>query len=173
MSSNFKDNNEFDNIIKKYIENDHVKCLENIPHHDSNRLNHCLKVSRTSYNICKKFNLNYKSAAKAGLLHDLYYNRISEMNLFSDKFKLFSNEHPKDAVENADKLFGLNDLEKNIILSHMWPISKYVPKYKESFIVSMVDKYYSFKEFGRKWNYQLTYSLGVYFILFVTFIFNS
>jgi len=171
MSSNFNDK-EYNSIIKVYIEDEMVKCLKNIPHHDSNRLNHCIKVSRTSYNICKKLHFNYKSAAKAGLLHDLYYNRISEMNLFGDKFKLFANEHPEDAMYNADRIFGLNDLEKNIILSHMWPVSKHFPKYKESFVVSLVDKFYSIKEFSKKWNYQLTYTMGVWFLLITTFIFQ-
>ena len=40
-----------------------------------------------------------------------------------------------------------NEIEKDIIAKHMWPLTlRHVPKYKESIIVTMVDKYCSTKE---------------------------
>jgi len=32
-------------------------------------------------------------------------------------------------------------LEKDIIRKHMWPATKELPSYKESYVVSFVDKY--------------------------------
>ena len=36
--------------------------------------------------------------------------------------------------------------EKDIILKHMWPVTIKLPKYKESYIVSSVDKYCALAE---------------------------
>ena len=116
--------------------------------------------------------MNYESAAKAGLLHDFYYNRVNDYNYMNDKVKLFTDGHPEDAVKNAEKRFYLTNLEKDIIVSHMWPISTHIPRYKESFVVSISDKVFSVKEFGKKWNYSLSFRFGVYFLLFTNFLFK-
>lgn len=160
---------EYMNEVECYLKDERVQSLLNIPHHDSNRLNHSLKVSYLAYKICKKLNRNYHSAAKAGILHDFYYNRIEECDRFGDKVKLFTNEHPEDAVKNAEERFYLSPLEKDIIVSHMWPVSFHMPKHFESFVVSFSDKVYSFKEMGLKFNYKLSFMTGVYFI-FLTYL---
>ena len=169
LEENILSDSEYMHEIEIYLSDERVQSLKNIPHHDSNRLNHSLKVSYLAYKICKKYNLNYKSAAKAGLLHDFYFNRIEECNRFADKVKLFSYEHPEDAVKNAEEQFYLTPLEKDIIVSHMWPASTHIPRHIESFVVSLVDKIYSFKEVGMKWNYKLSFMTGVYFI-FLTYL---
>lgn len=163
---------EFKNLIEEYLKDEKIQSLRNIPHHDSNRFDHSLKVAYEAYKICKKHNLNYESAAKAGLLHDFYFNRINECTTIKDKVKLFSNEHPEDAVKNASERFELTDLEKDIIISHMWPTSKHMPKHKESFVVSLVDKKFSFKEFATKFNYSFSLMAGAYFIFIMYSIFK-
>ena len=169
-TENIINDKAFYNIIKPYYEDKHIKTLENIPHHkSSNRLEHSLNVSYRAYKIAKKYNLNYESVAKAGLLHDMYFNRINDMKCAEDKIKLLTNDHPKAAVDNAKKYFDISKLEEDIILTHMWPISKYVPKYKESFIVGLADKICSFKDAMCNLNLyknKLSNSLGVYLILF-------
>ena len=37
-------------------------------------------------------------------------------------------------------------MEKDIIVKHMWPLSPWMPKYRESFTVSMMDKYCAMME---------------------------
>ena len=37
--------------------------------------------------------------------------------------------------------YSLNNIEKDIIEKHMWPLTLRLPKYKESYVVLMVDKY--------------------------------
>jgi len=54
--------------------------------------------------------------------------------------------HPRIAVKNAEKITELSDLEKDIILKHMWGATIAPPRYKESYIVTMVDKYCAIKE---------------------------
>lgn len=160
---------EFMAEIETYLKDEQVLLLKNVPHHDSNRLNHSLKVAYHSYKICKKHNLNYRSVAKAGILHDFYFNRIEECMRFSDKVKVFAKEHPEDALKNASLKFYLSPMERDIIVSHMWPASTHFPKYKESIILSLVDKFYSIKEFKVKFHYKLSLLFGAYFI-FLTYM---
>ena len=54
--------------------------------------------------------------------------------------------HPRIAVKNAEKITDLSDLERDIILKHMWGATIAPPKYKESYIVTFVDKYCAVKE---------------------------
>ena len=88
LDKNILKDKEYYNFIDKYLNDEQVQCLKNIPHHDNNRLNHCLKVSYLSYKFCKEHNLNYESAAKAGLLHDFYFNRINDYNNLNLSFEL-------------------------------------------------------------------------------------
>ena len=168
---------EYKKIINKYLNHEAVSKLNTIPHHDTTtRLKHSINVSYKAYLVCKKIGLDYESAAIGGLLHDMYYNRIIEQNSTYDKIKLLTNEHPKDALNNARKYFKLNKLEENIIVSHMWPISKYIPKYKESFVVGYADKYctfnYDYKKEVMYYRNKLSYSLGVLFLMFTYHLFN-
>ncbi|HAZ9324202.1 TPA: hydrolase, partial [Enterococcus faecium] len=54
--------------------------------------------------------------------------------------------HPRIAVKNAEKITDLSDLERDIILKHMWGATIAPPKYKEGYIVTFVDKYCAVKE---------------------------
>ena len=161
----FTENKEYYQIIETYLNSDAVKKLDSIKHHNTTRLEHCQKVSYNSYKIAKKLGFDYESCAVGGLLHDLYFNLVENEKTIKDKVKLFTYGHPSDALKNAEKSFNLNELEKEIILTHMWPLSFFkVPKHKESVIVSLVDKGISIKEFGLLWSYKASYKLGVYFI---------
>ena len=53
---------------------------------------------------------------------------------------------PKSMDFSLPFTFCLNVIEKDIIEKHMWPLTIRLPKYKESFIVSFVDKYCSTAE---------------------------
>lgn len=107
-------------------------------HHFSTRLEHSISVSYDSYRIAKKLHLNAKATARAGLLHDLFY-----YDWRTTKFDRGTHAwiHPRIAVRNAEKLTTLSDLEKDIIIKHMWGATVAPPKYLEGYIVTMVDKY--------------------------------
>ena len=153
-------------IIDNIMENEEFKKIENIKHHNTTRLDHSIKVSYYSYLIAKSLRLDYKEVARGGLLHDFYIDKISECSKIKDKIKLFSTKHPKDAVNNATAYFNLSEKEINIIESHMFPVDYRVPKYAESWIVSLVDKVLSFGEFSKKFSYKLSYVFNLY-LLFV------
>ena len=156
-------------IIDDILKNDEFKKMENIKHHNTTRLNHSLKVSYFSYKVAKLLKLDYKEVARAGLLHDFYSEEISKCSKIKDKVLLFSTQHPNKAVINAKNNFELSEKEINIIETHMFPISYKVPKYAESWIVSIVDKVTSTGEFSVKFGYRVAYIFNLYLI----FIFNT
>jgi uncharacterized protein len=45
------------------------------------------------------------------------------------------------------KEFPINDIEQDIIIKHMWPLTVIPPRYKESLIVCFIDKYAASLEF--------------------------
>ena len=146
-------NKEFINIIKDILSNETVQSLQFFRHHyGSNRYEHCLSVAYNSYKICKFLRLDYVSAARAGILHDLFlYDCENPETCPKNHIK----NHPKVALENAEKLFLLNNIEKDIILNHMWPVTFSKPQYIETFIVTFVDKYCAIKEFSNYCRYTM------------------
>lgn len=138
--------NEFINIVKDIISDKTVRSLHLFKHHyGSNRYEHCLWVAYYSYKICKFLGLDHVSAARGGLLHDLF---LYDCENPETRPKHHIKEHPQIALDNAEKLFILNDIEKDIILKHMWPVTFSTPRYLETFIVTFVDKYCALKEWG-------------------------
>ena len=138
---------EYMQIVKDIINNETVLEMKKYrQHYDISTFEHCLNVSYISYKICKKLKWDYKSMARAALLHDLFLydwrNSRKELNL--DGYHAFV--HPKIALENASKLYDLNDKEKDIIVKHMWPVTMTLPKYKESYLITLVDKYSAIQE---------------------------
>jgi len=133
--------------IKDIIECDELARLKNITHHISTtRFQHCLNVSYHNYVICKKLGLDSTSAARAGLLHDLFYYDRKKYNK-SGKQISHSLFHSLLALDNAEKLIEINDCERDIIEKHMWPVTRKRPKYKEGYVIVIVDKYCAVLEF--------------------------
>ena len=146
-------NEEFKNIIKDIVSNETVQNLRIYKHHyGSNRYEHSISVAYYSYKICKFLGLDHVSVARAGLLHDLF---LYDCENPETRPKNHIKEHPKTALTNAQNLFTLNDLEKDIILNHMWPVTFSVPKYLETFIVTFVDKYCALKEWSNYCKYTM------------------
>ena len=153
---------EFFEIINDILANNEVNKLNFYKHHYAyTRLEHSLSVSYTSFIICKFLHLDYKSVARAGLLHDLFFYDCE--NKFARPKKHISN-HPKIALQNAENLFILNDKEKDIILKHMWPLTFVPPKYLESFIITFVDKYCALKEWSNYCGYKILNYYSLHFL---------
>lgn len=136
--------NDFNEIIYDIKTNNTVLQMKNnMQHFNTSCYEHCLYVSYYTYLICKKLKLDYISAARAGMLHDLFlYNWRKKQN--RKGFHAFT--HPKEALNNASKIFELNNVEKDMILKHMWPVTITLPKYKESYIITLTDKFSALAE---------------------------
>ena len=136
---------EFDSIVKDIDENLEFQKTKDIIHHCSNRYDHCRRVAYNSYVISKKLGLNYVETARAGMLHDFFLIDNKNLN-FGEKASTLVN-HPKYALRYSEKFFDLTEKEKNIIVSHMFPVlPTKVPKHLESWVVNLVDDYVAVKE---------------------------
>lgn len=139
-----KTNNEFENIINELITNDTVLEMKNYKQHfDTSCFDHCYLAAYYCYLICKKFKLDYKSATRAAMLHDLFLYDWRDKNSHR-RFHAF--HHGKTACINACKLFKLNKKEQDIITRHMWPVTFAFPNSIEGFILTFVDKYCALHE---------------------------
>jgi uncharacterized membrane protein len=139
---------EYFDLVKDILANNEFQRLKDFFHHNSSIYEHARKVSYLSYRISKYLNLDYRAAARGGLLHDFFlydWRDHDEPDLARGKFHGL--HHPRIALENAERHFAVSGIEKDIILKHMWPLTLIPPRYRESFVVTFVDKYLSSKEF--------------------------
>lgn len=135
---------EYRSCIEDLAQNDLIHSLHDFAHHSNiSRLEHCLHVSYTSYLLCRKLGLNSRSAARGGLLHDFF---LYDSRLTKPDRGLHCLRHPAIALANARNLFLLNEIEEDIIVKHMWPVTIRLPRYKESYVVTLADKYCAYKE---------------------------
>ena len=161
MTKNIE-NSEYLNLVTDILDNQEFNKLDTISHHGISRLEHSIRVSYYSYKITKILRLNYEVTARAGLLHDFFIS--AEDRKLKDRF-LSTFIHPKYAVKNASEYFEINDLGKNIIESHMFPIYKSLPKYAESWIVSIVDKIAAIYEFSRTVSLKCSYMTNLFILM--------
>ena len=135
-------------LINDIVQHIDIQRLDDSWHHDNSILGHVETVSYLSYRICKRLNLDYKSAARGSLLYNLsLYDRRDNQSSDLPKKKTHRLEHSRIALYNAKRQFILNNVECDIILKHMWPLTLVPPKYKESYIVILVDKYVASRKF--------------------------
>lgn len=139
---NWRMDGEFVVIIHKLLRHQLVLSLKMIVHHKvTNRLDHSIGVAYRSYKLAKRLGLNHESVARAALLHDLFVETrtdIKELMMGSHNAA-----HPRLALQNAKALCALSPKEEDIILSHMFlcTVNSPRPKFKESWVVTIVDKW--------------------------------
>ena len=144
MTEKWREDEEYLSYVEDLLATEEVqKLAEYTQHMHSTRLEHSISVSYHSYKLAKRWNGNARATARAGLLHDLFYYdwRTTKFDEGSHAYV-----HPRIAAKNAEKITELSDLERDIIIKHMWGATIAPPKYKESYIVTFVDKYCAVKE---------------------------
>ncbi|HIZ55201.1 MAG TPA: hypothetical protein H9671_03235 [Firmicutes bacterium] len=134
---------EFNRCIVDLIDSDAVQKLEHYrQHRKTTRLKHSVNVAYYTYRVTKKLHMDYRSATRGALLHDLFFYNRDEANPLSDmQGRRHCYIHPRIALENAQKICTLNSIEKDVIVKHMWLATLACPRYKESFVVTFVDKF--------------------------------
>jgi uncharacterized protein len=129
---------------------------EYIQHSDITCLSHSISVSYHSYKICRFLGLDYCAAARGAMLHDFF---LYDWHIPHPENKLHGFTHPGIALKNSNKYFKLNDIEKDIISKHMWPLTIKPPKYKEALIVCIVDKFCALMEIFRFYNKEKLFAI--------------
>lgn len=145
-----KEQLSFDHIAENILKNKKIIKINNETHHGITRMSHSMRVARNVYKISKKLKLDYVSATRAAILHDFFVNE----DFGSNHGLIQGVVHPSIALQNALGEFELNEIECNAIESHMFPLSIKLPKYKESWVLTFVDKMIAIYEyFSYKFSY--------------------
>lgn len=127
--------NEIFQSMDQFIQHGHTTCRE-----------HCIQVSYIAYEICRNNGWDSRSAARAGLLHDLFlYDWHTYARETGKYFHGFT--HPRVAMDNAVKYFQASEKVQNMILRHMWPLTPVPPRYREGYAIVYADKLCGLTEF--------------------------
>ncbi len=124
--------------------------IECIQHGNVTVFEHSVNVAEISIAFAEKLpiTVNEESLIKGALLHDYFlydwHNKEQSPGLHGFK-------HPYIALKNAEEDYDLNDIEKNIILRHMFPLVPIPPRCKEAWIVCVADKYCALGETVSGW----------------------
>lgn len=125
--------------VEDLLSDEMVLSMENfIQHGDVSCLDHCLQVSYLSFRISKRLKMDCRAAARGALLHDFF---LYDWHLTKREEGLHGFVHSKIALRNAKERFELSGMEQDIIIKHMWPLNIKPPKYRESLLVCLIDKY--------------------------------
>ncbi len=133
------ENEEYISYVRDLLASSEVQRLRECRHHiGTSRFQHSLNVSYYNYRLCRLFGLDARAAARAGLLHDLFfYDRKTHEKI--------RNRHPAEhaniALYNASMRFSISELEGDMILNHMWPATPHLPRHAETFMITLVDKF--------------------------------
>ena len=144
--------------VSDILENPSFRRLSSIRHHDATIMSHVVRVSRFSFWVCDVLGWNSREAARGGLLHDFFLYDWRDPNDPAKPSGLHAFAHPVVAAENARIHFTISKREEDIIIKHMWPLPLKLPRYRESWVIVVVDKVVAAYEFGRAGALRLTAS---------------
>lgn len=117
--------------------------------HGGNTYAHSVQVAEAALKIARvlPFHVKEKDLARGAMLHDFYLYGTNDMTFTAYQH---GTRHPRISYENASRHFDLTDTEKDIILSHMWPLNfTRPPRCRESVVVTLADKYCATREYRR------------------------
>lgn len=137
---------EFKKLIQPFLYQKEIQKMKLFVQHGKvSCYDHCISVAYVSYWICKKLNLRVQWAemVRGAMLHDFF---LYDWHIKNEPRKLHGFYHPSIALKNAKKLFDLTEIEDDIIIKHMWPLTFIPPKYKEAYVICVADKVCSILE---------------------------
>lgn len=124
------------------------KTKRHIQHGTMTVNDHCMSVARYSLILNKKLGLrcNQRDLIRGSLLHDYFLYDWHDKAYLSQRKRLHGFHHPRTALQNASKEYQLTDIQRDIIIKHMWPLSIIPPTCREAWVVTGADKYCSLME---------------------------
>jgi uncharacterized protein len=133
-------------VTKPIIETQKLAVLDTyIQHGTTTTLEHSMAVAYYSLVlVCTlRIRCDYESLIRGALLHDYF---LYDWHCKDDSHRLHGFTHHRAALNNANRDFKLNDIERDIIGKHMFPLVPRLPRYIESVVVCLVDKYCTLRE---------------------------
>ena len=111
-----------------------------VQHGDTSVYKHCLSVADMSLKLAKGLHIDYdeETLVRGALLHDYF---LYDWHVYDKSHRLHGFFHAEKALKNAERDFELNDVERDMIWTHMFPMNiTRVPKHRESVILCVADK---------------------------------
>jgi uncharacterized protein len=137
---------EYFGLVRNILEHDEFrKLIHYKQHYGTTRFMHSLNVSYLSWSMARRLGFDESVAARAGLLHDFCVYDFKE-KLPKGEIQAFY--HPKVAAKTSGEHFDLYEIERQAILSHMFPLGP-LPKSREAWLISCMDKFCACTEFFR------------------------
>ena len=151
----------FSEIIEDIVTHPLFEQLKDCPHHggENSLYIHSVDTARCAYRLARRFGLKeerVRAVTRAALLHDFFgydwqserhrryirrysgWQRVRRMHAFI---------HGSHAAHRADRLFGLDQRQRDAITSHMFPLAPW-PKNSEAWLLTLADKMVASKEVG-------------------------
>lgn len=143
-----RDRRFFREIVKPIVLNKDMQAArKHTQHGNVSVFAHSLAVAHYSVRLADILNIkcDKRSLIRGAVLHDFFLYDWHRMHNAGDGLHGFA--HPTTASKNAIRNFRLNKREVDIIRKHMWPLTfSKLPKYRESWLVCIADKYCSLLE---------------------------
>ena len=117
-----------------------------IQHGRVSTYDHVLSVVYLSYYLNRHFHLGASEPelVRGAFLHDFY---LYDWHKNGYVGRLHGFHHPSIALKNAMQRYDLTPIERNIIKSHMWPLTLFtIPRSREAALVCFADKICSCRE---------------------------
>ncbi len=120
-----------------------------IQHGNTSVFWHSVAVAYYSDRLAARLRLRVHRAQmiRGALLHDYF---LYDWHRKEEGHRLHGFYHARTALENAVRDYALGEIERDIIRKHMFPLTLYPPRYRESVIVCLVDKACSLYEIVRR-----------------------
>lgn len=118
---------------------------KHIQHSDVSVMKHSMKVAYTSMWLNRKLGIkcDENDLVRGALLHDYFLYDWHDDD-HRGLHNLHGFYHPGVALKNAMQEYELTEKQKNIIKSHMWPLTlTRLPLCREAWVVTLSDKYVS------------------------------
>ncbi len=142
-------------ITLQFLRSERYCSMEDyVQHGNTSCLTHSLAVAYYSLRLADALHVlcDRESLLRGALLHDYFLYDWHEKDA---SHRLHGFRHPKTALYNARRDYGLNAIESDIIERHMFPLVPKPPRRRESVLVCIVDKGCSLYETFHKDAYRL------------------
>ena len=100
---------------------------------------HVMNVARYSIALSENLHIpcNRRELIRGALLHDYF---LYDWHIKEPFRKAHGFSHAAVALQNAERDFQLNAVERDMIVKHMFPLNLTPPRYRESILVCIADK---------------------------------
>ncbi len=153
---------DFYTMTEDILEHPLFQQLRAYPHHGAGNTvyDHSVSAAQCAFHMAQRFHMRperVEAVTRAALLHDFfgyswqseehrrYMRRYSGWQRFTHMHAFIHGPH---AANRADRVFGLDQRQKDAIASHMFPLAPF-PKNSEAWVVTLADKVVATREMGR------------------------